>query len=86
MNPINAITLSSKGQVVLPKHIRTRHNWQAGMTLELEETPEGLLLKTARPFPPTELDQVFGMAKARGRKRSLADMDAAVAAEAVRRK
>lgn len=86
MGAITAITLSSKGQVVLPKRIRTQRNWQAGMTLELEETPEGLLLKPARSFAATTVQQVFGMAKAKVPKRSLADMDAAIAAEARRRK
>ena len=86
MGAITAITLSSKGQVVLPKRIRTQRNWQAGMTLELEETPEGLLLKPARSFVATTVQQVFGMAKAKGPKRSLAEMDAAIAAEARRRK
>lgn len=86
MGTITSITLSSKGQVVLPKRIRTQHNWQPGMTLELEETPQGLLLKPARLFAATSVKQVFGMAKAKGPKRSLADMDAAITAEARRRK
>lgn len=86
MGAVTAITLSSKGQVVLPKRIRAQRNWHAGMTLELEETAEGLLLKPARTFTATTVQQVFGMAKAKGPKRSLADMDAAITAEALRRK
>lgn len=86
MGTITAITLSSKGQVVLPKRIRNQRNWQAGMMLELEETPEGLLLKPARTFAATTVQQVFGMAKAKGPKRSLAEMDAAITTQARRYK
>lgn len=86
MGAVTAITLSSKGQVVLPKHIRNQRNWQPGTVLELEETAEGLLLKPARTFAATTVMQVFGMAKAKGAKRTLADMDAAITAEARRRK
>ncbi|MDO9452680.1 MAG: AbrB/MazE/SpoVT family DNA-binding domain-containing protein [Stagnimonas sp.] len=86
MGVVTAITLSSKGQVVLPKRIRAQRNWQPGTVLELEETAEGLLIKSARIFAATTVQQVFGMARAKGAKRTLADMDAAIVAEARRHK
>jgi len=81
--------LSSKGQVVLPVAIRSAYQWKPGTVFAVVDTSEGVLLKplvAASPFAPTRLDDVFGMARYRGPKRSLQDMDAAVAAEAARHK
>ena len=77
--------LSSKGQVVLPSATRANRKWPVGTEFEVVETADGVLLRPLGPFAPTRLDDVFGMARFRGRKRSLADMDAAVRAEAARR-
>jgi AbrB family looped-hinge helix DNA binding protein len=35
-------TVSTKGQVILPKAIRERRSWAAGTRLVVEETPEGV--------------------------------------------
>jgi len=79
--------LSTKGQVILPKEIRDRRNWQSGMRLIVEETPEGVLLKPERRFPSTTFDEVFGRLKGKtdGRPRTIEEMDEAVLAEARRR-
>ena len=37
--------LSSKGQIVLPKELRDRRGLRAGAELEIEEVPEGMLLR-----------------------------------------
>lgn len=45
-------TVSSKGQVVIPRHLREKHRLTAGMRLQVAETEEGLVLspiKRARP-------------------------------------
>lgn len=62
---MNAITtkLSTKGQLILPKALRDKLNWHAGTRLIIEDTPEGVLLKTASVFPATNLDQVAGALK-----------------------
>jgi AbrB family looped-hinge helix DNA binding protein len=78
--------LSSKGQVVLPRSIRSARNLQPGAEFAVEDTPEGVLLRPLKPFPPTRVDDVFGSAGYRGRALSLAQMDAAVAAEAKKRR
>ncbi len=54
-------TMSSKGQVILPKVIRQRRNWDAGIRLIVGETPEGVLLKRAPAVPPTRPEADFGM-------------------------
>jgi AbrB family looped-hinge helix DNA binding protein len=77
--------VSSKGQVILPKSIRQRRNWDAGTRLVVEDTAEGVLLKAAPVFEPTCSDAVFGILKVSGPPRTLEEMDAGVLAEARRR-
>ncbi|MGQ0510462.1 MAG: AbrB/MazE/SpoVT family DNA-binding domain-containing protein [Betaproteobacteria bacterium] len=78
--------LSSKGQVVLPSAIRAARNLQPGAEFTVEDTPDGVLLRPLKPFPPTRVDEVFGSAGYRGQALSLAQMDAAVADEAKKRR
>ena len=52
----------------------------------MEDTPEGVLLRPLKPFPSTRVDEVFGSAGYRRPSLSLAQMDAAVAAEAKKRR
>lgn len=83
-NPLTT-TVSTKGQVILPKLVRESRHWSAGTRLVVEETPEGVLLRPAPAFPPTSLDEVFGILPASGLARTIEEMDAAVLGEAVRR-
>lgn len=75
-------TVSTKGQVILPKSIRQRRNWDAGTRLVVEDTPEGILLRQAPAFAPTSPDQVFGLLATGHAPVSLDDMDAAILTEA----
>lgn len=78
-------TVSTKGQVILPKAIRQRREWDAGTQLIVEDTPEGVLLKPARLFKETKPEDVFGCLPYRGKPKSVEEMNAAVLAEARRR-
>ena len=78
-------TLSTKGQVILPKSIRERRRWGPGTRLLVEDTPEGVLLKPAPLFPPTRPDDVYGMLKYSGPPKTIEEMDAAITAEVKRR-
>ena len=78
-------TVSTKGQVILPKAIRQRRHWEPGTHLVVEDIPEGVLLKAAPVFAPTRPEDVAGMLAYRGRPRTLDEMDAAITAEAKRR-
>lgn len=78
-------TVSTKGQVILPKAIRDRRGWDAGARLLVEETAEGVLLKRAPAFAATRPEEVFAMLPLRGAPRSVEEMEAAVLAEARRR-
>ncbi len=78
-------TLSTKGQVILPKAIRDALNWNAGTQLSVESTKDGVLLKAKPLFRPTTIDEVAGCLKYDGPPVSLEDMDRAVEREARRR-
>lgn len=67
-------TLSSKGQIIIPKAIRETHHWGPGEKFIIEETQTGILLKPARLFPVTTLEEGFGCAGYRGPGKSLEEM------------
>ena len=73
--------LSSKGQIVLPKSIRDAHRWLPGTELVVEDTADGVLLRPARPAPPSRLEDVAGCLPYTGKPKTLAQMEAAIAAE-----
>lgn len=84
-DPKITTTLSTKGQVILPAAIRNKRHWGPGTKLVVEDTPKGVLLKSAPLFPPTRMEDVFGMLKYDGPPVTIEDMDAAIEAEFRRR-
>ena len=76
--------VSTKGQVILPKAIRDHQQWTAGTRLIVEETANGVLLRSAKPFPPTKPADVFGMLAHKGPPKTVEEMDAGVLEEARR--
>jgi len=80
-----ATTVSTKGQVILPKAIRDQLNWTPGTRLTVERTEGGVLLKQAPVFPPTRPEDVFAMLQYDGPPRTIAEMHEAVLEEARRR-
>ncbi|MCG8461995.1 MAG: AbrB/MazE/SpoVT family DNA-binding domain-containing protein, partial [Holophagales bacterium] len=69
----------TKGQVVIPKEIRDRHQWTAGEELWTEERNDGILLRSAGRPAKKNLSDLLGIAGYTGPRRSLEDMDVAVA-------
>jgi AbrB family looped-hinge helix DNA binding protein len=43
------VKVGMRGQVVIPKKLRKKLNIENGIILEIEETPEGLILKPYNP-------------------------------------
>ena len=78
-------TVSTKGQIILPKDIRRALHWEAGMRLVVESTSEGVLLKPLQAFAESRPEDVFGRLACSGAPKSLAEMEAGVLAEARRR-
>ena len=73
-------TVSTKGQVILPKAIREKLKWKPGTELKVEETPNGVLLTPTRYFAPTN----WRMSREKVRidhPLSIEEMDAAIVAE-----
>lgn len=71
--------LSTKGQLIIPKEIRDRHGWVAGMELSIEESAGGVMLRPARELlPETTLADLVGCTGYRGPSRSLEEMEAAI--------
>lgn len=71
-------TLSSKGQVVIPKPIRDAHRWKAGIRLVVEDSADGILIRPAHSFPKTELTQGVGCAGYKGPTVSIETMKSVV--------
>lgn len=70
--------LSSKGQIILPKSVRESHHWSAGMEFVIEDTPDGIMLRPAKSFSPTHLQDVIGCTGYTGPAKSFEDMEAAI--------
>ncbi len=66
--------LSSKGQLIIPKTVRSRHHWQAGTVFVVEETEDGLLLRPQKPFPTTRVEDGLGCAGYQGPPKTLEEM------------
>ena len=77
--------LSTKGQIVLPKTIRTSRAWGPGTEFTVEETGEGILLRPAGRFSEADLDQVAGCLGSKRKAKTPAQMRAAVGREVIRR-
>ncbi|MBV8775319.1 MAG: AbrB/MazE/SpoVT family DNA-binding domain-containing protein [Deltaproteobacteria bacterium] len=70
--------LSSKGQVIVPKAIREAHRWRPGTEFMVEDTAVGILLRPAKPFQPTRIEDVAGSLRYAGKPKTLAQMDRAI--------
>ncbi|MBI3684461.1 MAG: AbrB/MazE/SpoVT family DNA-binding domain-containing protein [Acidobacteria bacterium] len=77
--------LSTKGQIVLPKSIRTSRAWGPGTEFTVEETGDGLLLRPAERFPGADLDDVAGCLRSKRKSKTIAQMRTAIARELIRR-
>jgi AbrB family looped-hinge helix DNA binding protein len=71
--------LSTKGQLIIPKEIRERHGWTAGVELLVEDRGDSVVLRRAEDVPSTSLEDLVGCAGYKGPVRSLEDMEAAIA-------
>lgn len=78
--------LSSKGQVIIPKEVRERHGWRAGLELEVEDHGDAVVLREVNRFPPTTVEEVYGCLKYDGPPATVEEMDEAVMREAMKRK
>ena len=57
---METVTLSSKGQLVIPSHVRERAHLRAGDTFEVRYLDGEIRLKPVQPAQVTRLDEVAG--------------------------
>jgi antitoxin PrlF len=84
---MHIVTVSSKGQIVLPASVRRRLGLNAGARLELIDEPSSLRLKVLRSVRGASARDLAGLvtAPSAGRRRSLARFDPATLVERKRR-
>jgi AbrB family looped-hinge helix DNA binding protein len=71
--------LSTKGQLIIPKAIRERHDWSPGVELDVQDRGDALVIRLAKPGPETTFEDLAGCTGYRGPARSLEEMEAAIA-------
>lgn len=75
--------VSAKGQVVIPKVIRQRHQMVAGRVLDVIETPEGVLLRPSAKGEGSSVDEAIAklreIVRYEGPPVSIEDMNATIA-------
>jgi AbrB family looped-hinge helix DNA binding protein len=76
--------LSSKGQVIIPKTIRSNHHWRPGTRFAVEDVQGGVLLKPLSNFPATTLKSGLGCVGYNGVAKSLDEMQKAIDDEMAR--
>jgi AbrB family looped-hinge helix DNA binding protein len=77
--------LSTKGQVILPKAVRSSRDWLPGTEFLVEETPEGVLLRPVGRFPESRLADVAGCLKWEGKPKTPSEMRRAIARQTGKR-
>lgn len=75
---MQTLTVSSKGQIVLPVQMRRRLGLGTGAQLSVVEESDGVRLRVVRSVRKTAVADLAGMIKlrSRGKPRRLADFDA----------
>ncbi len=70
--------LSSKGQVIIPKPVRSAHDWKIGQELVVIDMGDGILLRPRTPFSTTNIRDVASCLKFTGKPKTLAEMENAI--------
>jgi bifunctional DNA-binding transcriptional regulator/antitoxin component of YhaV-PrlF toxin-antitoxin module len=64
---------------VIPKQVRVAHGWEPGLEFVIEDVGDGIKLKPVKPYKETRIEEVLGCVNYAGPKKSLEDMEAAIA-------
>ena len=85
---MTTVTVSEKGQVVIPAAIRRGLGIKAGTELEFELEGSEIRVSVRHAVPAASIDDGYGMLRAKpsGKQRKLEDFDAADAMRKQRRK
>lgn len=77
--------ISTKGQIVIPKTIRDRHNWKPGTELVVEERAGSVVLSPGKGAEATRPEDVYGCLNYKGPTITLEAMEQAIEVEVKRR-
>lgn len=83
MSAAATVTMSTKGQLVIPREVRERLGWGEGTLLEIVTQAGGVVIRAVRAFPETKVEDLLGALKYAGPPVSIEEMDAAIAIGAV---
>jgi AbrB family looped-hinge helix DNA binding protein len=78
----HTVKLSTNGEVVLPKSLLEAHRWKPGTEFVVQERDGGILLVPKVGTRSRTWSSVLGCLPYSGRRKSIREMDEAVAAEA----
>jgi AbrB family looped-hinge helix DNA binding protein len=70
--------ISSKGHLILPKEIRESRGLGPGSEVEIQEVPEGILLKLVRGPEQASVEDLLGCTGYRGPRKTSKDMEEAI--------
>jgi AbrB family looped-hinge helix DNA binding protein len=79
---MSATTVSSKGQVVIPKEVRDRLGWKPGTSLEIEERGDRVVLRQVRRAQRTTIDELRGCLRYDGPAKTIEEMEEGIARRA----
>ena len=71
--------LSNEGQIVIPKNVRAAHGWEPGLEFVVEDTGDGVKLRPLTPYLESKAEELLGCAGYKVPKKSLKEMEAAIA-------
>lgn len=74
--------LSDNGHVIIPEIIRNAYGWGEGLEFIVTDTGNGILLRPLEHFQETKIEDVLGCTGYKGPKKSLRDMEDAIAKRA----
>jgi len=71
--------LSNKGQIVIPKQVRAARGWEPGLEFVIEDTGDGIKLRPIKTHKETTIQEILGCVNYKGPRKSLKEMEAAIA-------
>lgn len=76
---MSSATLSTKGQIVIPREVREAHRLVAGMRFEVETRGGCIVLRPIHEVPRTALEDLVGCTGYRGPRKTLEEMEEGIA-------
>ncbi len=84
MTAVATVTMSTKGQVVIPRALRDHLGWGEGTRLEIVSQAGGVVIRPVRSFAETRVEDLLGLLKYAGPPRTIEEMNDAIARGAMR--